>query len=1113
TAASAKRIICIAIVLVALLLLPLSANAAQSRGGDRDLCKGSNDAADCAKSLEARKALAATRRAAKAKFKFHKLERMDDDDDEDEDDGDGDDEAANGGGEEENNTEELLNRQQAPQRGERNSADNDDDEVNDGGEEEDDDDDDDDDDDGDDGDGDGDNDDEDDGENNDEDEANDGDDDDDDNEEEDDNDGEEDDEEPSLFSRLLATFASDEAPAKRAPPQDSESQLPNIISWFNWLTEQATDTAPPAGKRKDKDKDKAKAAKSADVDWLTYLKRWPFNSIFPQTPEPPAATARSKTKQQQAERGERQRATGKEASARRAQGEQQGRSQEEYMELLIHSLPAFIGNVAQVKSGECHQQLELLHQKLRAHKLWTLQMLDATGKIGAGLLRGNINQLGDFEQCTQLATAVKQPPAKPVRIYGKYCLAQIELRATSGELKDALHLLHGRGLWHAHLKNVSHTRAQTCHTPVSTVFCLPMQPKHFVARYSVANWGVCVPHACSAHVVHSIIETSLRPYNDTGLQFHVDVRDEHCTVQRKRRSFSKLLARDNNFAMGIFGLSALAAACLLSSVWQHWDWLSGKLARLSASNAEEAKTDAEERTEQLEETQEEQEEAPPTPPALHLRLLHAFSPQRTWQALISLEGEDTEFPLVHLLRVLATLLLYAHLKFIMAGHLPITNRDAFVGSVNRLWSVGYRLPLLYSDLLLLLSGFLVAHQLAHQMETTCRLGFVRNVATKAVRYVPSVLAVLGFQTWLLPHLGAGPLWQLLVGENARLCEENMWRSALSVQNTADMEDMCSPLTVQLSLDLQLYFLGALVVWLYFTDPEAGFFLCGAFHAMSVAARFSRTQREHLAPSMFHGIHVSKFYRTANMIYTSPITRASAYLLGIGAALLFRSESGSFRMPARFRRAGWAVATLAVGWCFWSPAAGLWSKYVYKSADAAAYLAWSPLILGLGVGWAILMAPLDKSLVQRFPHVARAMLLLSRLEVPLQLASYVVVLWTTASVKEPHQFLMSDLVSCLYRLLLAQLLSLAPLALQINLQELVCIVLFALAVAFLVDFPAREIGLLILDFNFSDPLLSQSKDKDDAGDETAAEEVKSDSPEPSDSIWPSESDPEDEKPSE
>ncbi|XP_034118524.1 uncharacterized protein LOC117577730 [Drosophila albomicans] len=545
-------------------------------------------------------------------------------------------------------------------------------------------------------------------------------------------------------------------------------------------------------------------------------------------------------------------------------------------------------------------------------------------------------------------------------------------------------------------------------------------------------------------------------------------------------TLSKLLAKDNNFAMGIFFIGALTSACVLSTVWQHWDWLSSKLTRLTTTTTRAPQTDDDERTEEVEEEvtdeqqQAEQDAKEKSAPPVHLRILQAFSPQRTWRLLVSLEDQDIDFPLIHLLRILATFMVYVNLKFIMAGHLPLTNRDAFVGTVNRYWSLPYRLPLLPSDLLLLLlSGFLNANQLSHQMEATCRLSFVRNVATKACRYVPTILAVLGFQTWILPHLGTGPLWQLLVAENARLCEENMWRSALSMQNTADMEDMCSPFTVQLSLDLQLYFLGALIVWLYFTDPEAGFFLCGAFHAMSVAVRYSRTQREHLAPSLFHGLHVNKFYRTANLIYTSPITRATSYLLGIGAALLFRSESGVFRIPTRFKRAGWALAVLALAWCLWSPAAGLTSKYVYKSTDAAAYLAWSPLILGLAICWMILIAPLDKSIVQRFPHIARPVVLLSRLEIPLQLASYVVVLWTTASVKEPHQFLMSDLI---------------------NLQEIACICYF----------------------NFSGPLLTQSKDKDGAADDASMEEsteLKSDSPEPTDSIWPSESDPEDEKSSE
>lgn len=85
---------------------------------------------------------------------------------------------------------------------------------------------------------------------------------------------------------------------------------------------------------------------------------------------------------------------------------------------------------------------------------------------------------------------------------------------------------------------------------ISLFSLLGRQPKHFAPRYNIANWGICLPHACSAHVVHSIIETSLRPYNDTGIEFHIDVRDEHCST-RQRKSFAKLMAKDSYLATGM----------------------------------------------------------------------------------------------------------------------------------------------------------------------------------------------------------------------------------------------------------------------------------------------------------------------------------------------------------------------------------------------------------------------------------------------------------------------------------------------------------------------------------------------------------------------------------
>lgn len=82
-------------------------------------------------------------------------------------------------------------------------------------------------------------------------------------------------------------------------------------------------------------------------------------------------------------------------------------------------------------------------------------MLDATGKITSGILRGNINQFGDFDQCMQVKTVVKVTPKNPIRVRGKYCLAHIEMQTSNKDLRAPLHFAQGRGLWGSHFGNVS----------------------------------------------------------------------------------------------------------------------------------------------------------------------------------------------------------------------------------------------------------------------------------------------------------------------------------------------------------------------------------------------------------------------------------------------------------------------------------------------------------------------------------------------------------------------------------------------------------------------------------------------------------------------------------
>ena len=84
-------------------------------------------------------------------------------------------------------------------------------------------------------------------------------------------------------------------------------------------------------------------------------------------------------------------------------------------------------------------------------------MLDSSAKIPSGLLNGNINQYGDFDQCLDLKTEL-DPPMYPhlenYRIVGKYCLATLDLDIRKSSERSAV-LAEVDDLIHAHRHVIS----------------------------------------------------------------------------------------------------------------------------------------------------------------------------------------------------------------------------------------------------------------------------------------------------------------------------------------------------------------------------------------------------------------------------------------------------------------------------------------------------------------------------------------------------------------------------------------------------------------------------------------------------------------------------------
>lgn len=76
-------------------------------------------------------------------------------------------------------------------------------------------------------------------------------------------------------------------------------------------------------------------------------------------------------------------------------------------------------------------------------------MYDATAKIPSGLLNGNVNQLGDFDECVETVGIDG--------IKGQYCLAylQLDIDESRPDLKHLHRLLHSHYIFRSNVTDVS----------------------------------------------------------------------------------------------------------------------------------------------------------------------------------------------------------------------------------------------------------------------------------------------------------------------------------------------------------------------------------------------------------------------------------------------------------------------------------------------------------------------------------------------------------------------------------------------------------------------------------------------------------------------------------
>ncbi|XP_068082920.1 nose resistant to fluoxetine protein 6-like [Anabrus simplex] len=178
---------------------------------------------------------------------------------------------------------------------------------------------------------------------------------------------------------------------------------------------------------------------------------------------------------------------------------------------LVQDVHHFLPISRTVKNELCRSHSNIILRQAKELHTWALKILDSSAKVPSGLLSGNVNQFGDFDQCLSVSKTLIDSAYNlgTSTIKGKYCLTSMKVQVKHHQEINLL---------------------INSHFSITSSFT---DAGHRIAKLDEIRWGVCMPESCSTDDLERQMINSLSPYNGSGLQIAVKVPPNMCYVQEQ----------------------------------------------------------------------------------------------------------------------------------------------------------------------------------------------------------------------------------------------------------------------------------------------------------------------------------------------------------------------------------------------------------------------------------------------------------------------------------------------------------------------------------------------------------------------------------------------------
>lgn len=167
----------------------------------------------------------------------------------------------------------------------------------------------------------------------------------------------------------------------------------------------------------------------------------------------------------------------------------------------------------------------------------------------------------------------------------------------------------------------------------------------------------------------------------------------------------------------------------------------------------------------------------------------AFSIVKNTKNIFSLKREPGDISAMHGIRFLNAYLLIISHKSMALFFNPYVNRTPMAEMVGHPWTVIARAASLYTDPFIMMSGLLTTYSLFGRLLRGQKINVVTEYVGRIMRIAPPLGALIVFCTYILPLLGSGPQWNLVINHHSGICKSYWWRNLMFIHNYFGFENM------------------------------------------------------------------------------------------------------------------------------------------------------------------------------------------------------------------------------------------------------------------------------------------------------------------------------------